>query len=95
MWLGNEHYGPSTELLEAADDIFEIPMVGFVESFNVSVAGALCLHTALEHRLANGRLGDLSEMEQEILFRKWVFEDIRHGPSVLKELRRRNGSDGS
>ena len=89
LWLGNEHYGPSQELIEAADEIFEIPMVGFVESFNVSVAGALCLYTALAKRQAAGRNGDLTPAEQESLFRKWVFEDIRHGPSVLRELRRR------
>ena len=35
------------KLLEAADAHVRIPMVGFAESFNVSVSVALCLHELL------------------------------------------------
>lgn len=95
IWLGNEHFGPSQELLEAADQIFRIPMAGFVESFNVSVAGSICLHNALEMRekhLPDGN-GDLTSDEKHLLYRQWVYEDIRHGPAVLEELRRRAESN--
>lgn len=39
--FGNEAEGVGNELLEASDKIFHLPMRGFTESFNVSVACAL------------------------------------------------------
>ena len=44
--FGNENKGISDPLLEHADISFSIPMVGFVESFNVSVTVALSLYHA-------------------------------------------------
>ena len=44
--LGNEGDGVCDEMLAAADARVTIPMAGFVESFNVSVAAALILATA-------------------------------------------------
>lgn len=41
--LGNEQDGVSTEAIEMADEFINIPMYGFTESFNVSVAAAVCL----------------------------------------------------
>jgi len=52
--VGNEHDGPSPELTDAADAIITIPMQGFVESFNVSVATAICLTEAMRQRIARG-----------------------------------------
>ncbi len=49
--VGNEHDGPSPELVAAADGIITIPMQGFVESFNVSVATAICLAEAMRQRI--------------------------------------------
>lgn len=50
--VGNEHDGPSEELVAAAQEIITIPMRGFVESFNVSVATAICLADAMRQREA-------------------------------------------
>lgn len=50
--FGNEHNGLSTALLEASDLQFSIPMVGFVESLNLSVSVAVTLHQALSQRIA-------------------------------------------
>ncbi len=44
--IGNEHAGVSKEMMKAADYHLKIPMRGFVESFNVSVAAALFLYEA-------------------------------------------------
>lgn len=41
--FGNEHRGISPAVRQRADKLFTIPMRGFVESFNVSVAAAICL----------------------------------------------------
>lgn len=52
--VGNEHDGPSAELVSAASQIITIPMQGFVESFNVSVATAICLAEAMRQRVGKG-----------------------------------------
>ncbi len=44
--MGNEHEGISKALDGMADEAFRIPMQGFVQSFNVSVAAALIARTA-------------------------------------------------
>ena len=46
--LGHERKGPSEALKQAADHVYHIPMRGFVESYNVSVAAALSLHAATQ-----------------------------------------------
>lgn len=45
--LGNEIDGVSKEVLEAADTIVEIPMLGTKESLNVSVAAGVVLYHGL------------------------------------------------
>jgi len=52
--LGNEHRGVSDQAAEGADDIINIPMMGMIESLNVSVATGVCLYEALRQRLNAG-----------------------------------------
>jgi tRNA (guanosine-2'-O-)-methyltransferase len=60
LLFGNEHEGPSAGTLAACAGTFRIPMAGFTQSFNVSVAAALALHQATRARRAYlGRAGDL------------------------------------
>ncbi len=46
--FGNEHHGVSEEFRTLADGSYELPMFGFVESLNVSVAAALTAFAALQ-----------------------------------------------
>lgn len=49
--LGNEKEGVSEEMIGLADGTFSIPMSGFSQSFNISVAAALVFyHAHWEHR---------------------------------------------
>ncbi|MEM7448613.1 MAG: RNA methyltransferase [Myxococcota bacterium] len=48
--LGNEHRGASDAIRSAADGSYRIPMRGFVESLNVSVAAAVTLYAATSNR---------------------------------------------
>src|SRR5205807_9014992 len=58
----NEHEGPPPETLAACTGTFRIPMAGFTQSFNVSVAaGSALAHLAAARRRLLGRPGDLSE----------------------------------
>jgi tRNA (guanosine-2'-O-)-methyltransferase len=61
--FGNEHHGASEYMKSQADGTFAIPMVGFVESLNVSVATAIALYESrgdreggpLPHEVGAGR----------------------------------------
>jgi tRNA (guanosine-2'-O-)-methyltransferase len=52
--LGNEMRGVSAEARDMADGAIQIPMVGMVESLNVSVACAVCLYEAFRQRTVAG-----------------------------------------
>lgn len=49
--MGNESLGISIEFQQAADETVAIPMRGFVQSLNVSVAAAVVMEEALRQRL--------------------------------------------
>lgn len=44
LFFGTEHTGLSKKVLFQADEFLRIPMLGFTESFNISVSAALILH---------------------------------------------------
>ena len=52
--FGNEHRGVSKEAAKLADGLIEIPMMGIIQSLNVSVACAVTLYEALRQRSAVG-----------------------------------------
>lgn len=54
LLVGNEHKGLSTAALRLSDHCVIIPMHGFVESLNVSVAAALFLAEITRQRQATG-----------------------------------------
>ena len=54
LCFGTEDMGVSDEAKELADYKIKIPMFGFTESFNVSVAAAICLYS-LTTRLRNSQ----------------------------------------
>lgn len=72
--FGNEHRGVTDEASSAADERFQIPMHGMVQSLNVSVACAITLFEALRQRM---RLGDtdkprLSEVDIKKMLDEWL-----------------------
>ncbi|QQS38145.1 MAG: RNA methyltransferase [Ignavibacteriales bacterium] len=64
--LGNEHRGVSEESASKADELFLIPMMGMVQSLNVSVATAVILYEALRQR-SEKNMYDESSLAEEIL----------------------------
>ncbi|MCP5029890.1 MAG: RNA methyltransferase, partial [Actinomycetia bacterium] len=44
LLLGHEHHGLPGEIIDLADDVVEIPMIGRGASLNVAVAGSLVLY---------------------------------------------------
>jgi tRNA (guanosine-2'-O-)-methyltransferase len=70
--LGAEKWGVSEEALALADGLIHIPMLGMVQSLNVSVAAAVILFEAQRQRLQAG-LYDRPRLDPE-LYQK-ILED--------------------
>ena len=64
--FGNEHRGVSEEAAAKADVNFHIPMVGMIQSLNVSVAAAVSLYEAYRQRKIAG-MYDRPTLSQESL----------------------------
>lgn len=70
--FGNESLGASRELVEAADGVFWIPMLGFTGSLNLAVSVAIAAWEVRRRQIeARGRAGDLSEDERAPLRERW------------------------
>ena len=69
--FGNEHAGLSAEFAERCDGFFRIPMLGFSQSFNISVAVGITLATAMRRRRELGLGGDLTAPERDELRRRF------------------------
>ena len=83
--LGNEKEGVSEEILEQADERIIIPMVGFVQSLNISVAGAVSLyHIAQTLTAKTGRVATVTEEQIEILKAHYALSTLDSGPQVLR-----------
>ncbi|MBL7663386.1 RNA methyltransferase [bacterium] len=81
--LGSEKQGVSPELKAQASFAAHIPMYGFVESFNVSVACAITLFCST---LKGRKLETLSDTEQAQLLDYWLRRDIDGSDLILKRL---------
>ena len=89
--FGNERDGVSQALRAAADMPLHIPMTGFVESFNVSVAVAIACSRLRERIDAMPPAAwQLSTSERAALMDTWVIEDVPHAHAVLMEIARRH-----
>lgn len=76
--FGAERRGVSELALQNADLLCRIPMHGFTESFNVSVAAALTLH-AMRRRLAAENIPHaLSIHEKKALKYLWTRNSLKH-----------------
>jgi tRNA (guanosine-2'-O-)-methyltransferase len=85
--LGNEKDGASQEMISLADERVVIPMQGFVQSYNISVAGALCLyHIFMERQTKLGKSADLNELQQQILMAHYYLRSQPSSEDYIREL---------
>ncbi|GAC1361271.1 MAG: hypothetical protein NVSMB47_13680 [Polyangiales bacterium] len=88
--LGNEHRGIAPELRAACTRAVRVPMVGFVESLNVSVTAAILLHAA-----TRGRPGDLDEPRKRALFARALWLSVPQADAVVSAHVARAASSGA
>lgn len=80
--LGAEAEGVSDFVKEQADGFLKIPMVGFTESLNISVAAAIILQEVTT-KLRNSDLDwQLSKEEKDMLYFDWVKKTIKNVEKV-------------
>ena len=81
--FGTELNGVSDEVLQLADGFVKIPMFGFVESYNLSVSAAICLHS-LRTKLMHLPKSEwqLSQHECLKLKKDWMIKSIQQGKRV-------------
>lgn len=85
--LGNEKDGASREMIDQADERVFIPMNGFVQSFNISVAGALGLyHIQRELLKSRNQISDLTDEQKKILEAHYYLRSLDSAKVTLKEI---------
>ena len=89
--FGSELNGISPLVKEHADGFLRIPMYGFTESFNISVACALTLYE-LTRRLRNSSSNwHLSDEEQTDLLFEWTMKSIKGSDLILDRYLKNEG----
>ena len=91
LLFGTEMEGLTDVALQESDEFLKIPMYGFTESFNLSVAAGVCLQH-LSHQLRQEKIDwQLSESAKEQTLLNWLRYSIERS-EILEEnfLRNRN-----
>ena len=88
--FGNERDGLREQTAAACDDVFQLPMYGFTESFNVTVSVAMTL-SHLTSRLRaqwaeSGQLGDLPQGRKDQLRAQWYMQTVRRAPLIVSRF---------
>jgi len=92
--FGNERDGASIAMQRAAAGCFQVPMCGFSQSFNVSVAAGIALAFVVEARRQRPQgHGDLSAAERAALVAVWQRRSVRHADRILSRLARSGGPE--
>lgn len=82
--FGVEKEGVSDYVMDNADGFLKIPMVGFTESLNISVAAAIILEN-LTTRLRNSEVDwKLSTKEIEKLYSEWIQKSIKNVDKITE-----------
>jgi len=83
--FGNERDGVSEVTSSLVDGSVRIPMSGFVESLNVSVAASIVLHETHRQRVErHGRNGDMSSEERARIRAVWYLKSVRESEAIVK-----------
>ena len=82
--LGTELTGMSSKMLLQVDDYVTIPMDGFSESFNVSVAAAVMLNRLRSRMNEAGIESKLNEKERQKLRLIWAYRSVNDPDAILR-----------
>ena len=84
FFFGTEKEGLSQQVLSQADTYLKIPMVGFTESLNISVAVAIVLQQLTDKLRCSQVAWQLTDEERLSTLINWTKKSIRNLKDVLK-----------
>lgn len=88
LTFGTEWEGVTEEILDFADETLAIPMYGFTQSFNVSVAAAICFYE-LKQKLIQQKIPHFLDDEKSLRMKiRWAVNSIRSGSQILNQYLR-------
>ena len=90
LFFGTEKEGLSPEVLEEADGSLCIPMFGFTESLNISVAAAIVLQDLTNRVRQSGVPWQLSESEILEKRLEWTRKTIRAADEIIARYRNKS-----
>lgn len=94
LLFGNEKEGASPTAMQFASHIMRVPMYGFTESFNVSVAVAVCLHHLVWRMRQSDVNWRLAPEEREALLHEWVRVSTGHRlPALIRRFHENREND--
>lgn len=77
FFFGVEKEGLSKHVMDNADGFLKIPMVGFTESLNISVAVAIILHNLTQRLRASDVPWQLKDNEKSAIYLNWLQKTIK------------------
>ena len=93
--MGVEKEGVSENIMKVADGYLKIPMVGFTESLNISVATAIILQQ-LSTKLRNSTVSwQLSEEEKNELRLDWCKKSINKVDQIISRYNDEHKEDSN
>ena len=91
--FGNEHRGINKRIIDDCDKKVIIPMVGFVESLNISVAAAVAIsHLSTKLRKNDNENVFIDEKRKNVLYNEWVEWQLK---SKSEKWKAKNGKHNS
>jgi len=84
--FGSEEPGMTSLATENCDELINIPMLGFTESFNISVSAAICLHHLRWKINSSETPYKLSDTEKTEIMIAWTKQVIKSADMVEKHF---------
>ena len=85
FFFGVEKEGLSEQVMSQADVFLKIPMYGFTESFNISVAAALIMYDVSERLRTSQLPWQLSDAEKQEIYLQWLEKSIKSIDLIKKK----------
>ena len=86
FFLGGEKEGLSPTVLNSADGFVKLPMFGFTESYNISVAGALLFENLTRRLHQSNIFWQLTEQEKLNLRLDWTIKTIASAKNLIEKF---------
>ena len=87
LFMGTEHSGLSDDVLNSADEYLKIPIFGFAESLNISVAAAIIIHhLSLRLRSENSIAWKLDDEDRKAQHLKWIKACVKNSELLSRHF---------